>query len=977
MYIRLGLDVAFDRVFGGYYNTNVFSSSSFSNDGLSLLSSGGTSQQDREILQPYYANFDGVSQYINCGDTGNYTDNFSISFWIYYSGGTGSAHIIARRESTNQYEIYLNKDASRLHFLTPDNNIHSGTGSLLTGGWYHCVVTIDDSTVSFYINNTLKGTPASVTITEQDVITHLGTYNSGTGGYNAFGLANLKFYNKVLTSDERTTLYNQKEISTKPDNEYQLDQTTSGIAFDTGSNSRHGAIVNYASGFWAEGDFRYLSEPNNIRGYSKYLHLNGVDNYVDSGVNASLLGNIVKVRGGFIWNGSNTDSRIFSCGGLNDGGYSLFMNAAKYLIINTKEAASGSTYGAIAFNSAVISPNIYYEYEVYLDIDNSTYIINLNGIDYAPSSISESGTYGDSPRNLIFGARVGDGEGNKQSFFDGIITHGEVEINGEVIYTDKQGFKLSDVIGDESYDYIGARTATLDALGNSLQYKGKAPLNLSIKGANHVSFDGTNQSIDLGNPTDLQFTEGCIMARFKIGTQADDDSYKALVSSPNAYAIFVRNGELCSYSWGTTYGAGGLRETGISVDDDVWHNTVLNITEGADASEIFLDGESKLTFDFSVSSSTYNKKIGEHNNNYYFPGEVSDVVIMDRNATAQEIADYENFIHPTDSIRHLPLSEGDEFDIAYDIVNGGAYPIENYASGVWLQDDSGDLPSWNLLKGFSKLKEFNGASYYQYTDNYIDVSGSGVVKVGFYYTSDSSDQGLFEFKNNEAASLSGTMNFSGTSDGRVGVGLRNNASQYSSVVFTGLELGKYYEVELGFASYALTYATLNGVSGDVINSSASRHQTSAQDKITIGTCGGSVFACDSIIDYVEIVGEFKATNKGGFEDEVLDRSFSLIGDALTEIHMPSTLEGTELNGSDLTNPSVNGHNASEVHFLMPQTYEAWLSNEDNFLFDTDGSQQEIDWDSFVAEGGDVNDADVITYNLTNVAVTNIKIKNNE
>ena len=110
----------------------------------------------------YSTNFDGVDDYVTCGDSsvfsfGNGTSDspFSISFWVKFASvGSGNTGIIGKdsNASDNEYQIYMT--AANLRFRLFDDSTGGTLTKTLTAlpsatTWYHVVCTYDgDAAVS-------------------------------------------------------------------------------------------------------------------------------------------------------------------------------------------------------------------------------------------------------------------------------------------------------------------------------------------------------------------------------------------------------------------------------------------------------------------------------------------------------------------------------------------------------------------------------------------------------------------------------------------------------------------------------------------------------------------------------------------------------------------------------------------------------------------------------------------------------------
>jgi hypothetical protein len=157
--------------------------------------------------------FDGVNDYINCGNILNYTTgNFSFSSWVYFNtlstSNPAQGPIIFYKGTfgVNGYYIQVLTDG-RIQFSTSQSGVGQSTrsdfGTITTGKWYNVCVVRNGSSAKIYVNG-------------QEVIynlvaTHINPASSGDnfaiGAYATTLYANCKIpifmnYNRALTDTE-------------------------------------------------------------------------------------------------------------------------------------------------------------------------------------------------------------------------------------------------------------------------------------------------------------------------------------------------------------------------------------------------------------------------------------------------------------------------------------------------------------------------------------------------------------------------------------------------------------------------------------------------------------------------------------------------------------------------------------------------------------------------------------------------------
>ncbi len=163
------------------------------------------------------------------------------------------------------------------------------------------------------------------------------------------------------------------------------------------------------------------------------------------------------------------------------------------------------------------------------------------------------------------------------------------------------------------------------------------------KVSNALSFDGSNDYVDLGNDTSLQITgDITIMAWIKTEDLA---TYRPIVDDNGgdnftSYSLWVNDaGKLIWWSDGS-----GWKASNGSVEDDSWHHVAVTLS--GTTLKFYIDGEEDAN-SYTVSSLTATsdrKTIGLRSDvqSYLFNGEIDEVAIYDDNLTANQIEDAYN-----------------------------------------------------------------------------------------------------------------------------------------------------------------------------------------------------------------------------------------------------------------------------------------------------------------------------------------------
>lgn len=163
-------------------------------------------------------NAESVSAVTNCGIT---TANCSIAFWLSPTIDISTAASLLVQLNTGdtndlghgvQYEY--NSGTRRLFFRRSKWNVaHQGAYynvTLGTSGWYHIVYTYDGTNVRGYVNGELVAGPTAASGNGSGTTSASTTIGTTTGTSLAAKFDDVAIFDKALSADEVTTLYNTK-----------------------------------------------------------------------------------------------------------------------------------------------------------------------------------------------------------------------------------------------------------------------------------------------------------------------------------------------------------------------------------------------------------------------------------------------------------------------------------------------------------------------------------------------------------------------------------------------------------------------------------------------------------------------------------------------------------------------------------------------------------------------------------------------
>jgi hypothetical protein len=154
-------------------------------------------------------------------------------------------------------------------------------------------------------------------------------------------------------------------------------------------------------------------------------------------------------------------------------------------------------------------------------------------------------------------------------------------------------------------------------------------------GMKAAAFDGATGWINLGNPGVLQVGTGSLEAWIK--TTNADSAYHAIAMKWLAYSLFMRNGHLATFDWGT----GAMFESATNVADGAWHHVALTFQSGVPGGSIlYVDGMAVLTAKISVTDQTRAAMISNGASTapqQFFPGAIDEVAFYPTLLSPQQV----------------------------------------------------------------------------------------------------------------------------------------------------------------------------------------------------------------------------------------------------------------------------------------------------------------------------------------------------
>ena len=243
--------------------------SSYGNNGSFVNGSTGTWTTDGKWNGAM--SFDGVNDYVDCGNAIIPQTNFTVGAWINKAATTDFHDIISQWKSgtPNRFEFTFDGPNNRMIIhISGNNKAHSSVNSI-GAGWHYVIATREGGFIKIYINGLQDGVGTDSTTIEQGANLLIGTYSIGYF-FNG-SIDEVRIYNRALSPAEVHQLYlsNLRKF-----NESQWYFETNQTDLQNFTSYNYQAFVNNDTINYATDLFNFYVMPYeeilNITSYSKY-----------------------------------------------------------------------------------------------------------------------------------------------------------------------------------------------------------------------------------------------------------------------------------------------------------------------------------------------------------------------------------------------------------------------------------------------------------------------------------------------------------------------------------------------------------------------------------------------------------------------------------------------------------------------------------------------------------------------------------
>ena len=311
------------------------------------------------------------------------------------------------------------------------------------------------------------------------------------------------------------------------------------------------------------------------------------------------------------------------------------------------------------------------------------------------------------------------------------------------------------------------------------------------------------------------------------------------------------------------------------------------------------------------------------------------------------------FTMTADGIAYLQLGTGNASDSIDAVItdvyvspnvsaNHGTINGATWVSGIGAPVAQTALVSWN------KLYDFDGANDGAVSLTYVDTTGTKTYKVNFNsHDVTQADQQIFNFWNTSTLlGMGGTINFSGSNSGVLGIRGYGSGASFDDTSWSGLTNNTFYELEftIDWDAESITSATLNGVASD---GSVTARLSTVNNGLYLGY-RVDTFYLNGVINYFEVVGEEKWTNASRFKSESGSYDMAIAGEQNPTTLFPQGLTS----GRDIT--GVNAFESARNPYSLNLDGKSWAEVHDNASLDMTSAitlEAWVYWDGTATDDG--------------------------
>ena len=538
-------------------------------------------------IQGSALNFDGVDDYVNCGNASSLlSSSYSVDVWIKSMENADEVLMSKGLWSSNGWYFYKSASYPGMLIVVLSNSTNatsfgSSTGFLETSNFTHVVAIWNQTNYSLYKNgNPYSSGALNFNWTNSSLPFLIGDYNSiGTYAFNGT-MDEVRIYNRSLTATEVSEHYNG------------IFKNETGLVMYIPFANASG---NTATDFSGKGNSGTL-----------YGALKGVYS-MTAGSNSYLYDDLPSVSNYVIQSGDYLE-------------YDVYWTSSNDMIAFDYTASDGSALRGAASDQNGIN--------AHPNSDISAYALNRwyhRKIALPAGHVGKTISYYDI-------ACENDQTATKTAYLDNIlITNGAGTVR-KIIWNG----------GAITYAVHLASSGALVSLGPSenpaswTNY-GRPTWTSQGKYGYGMQLNGIDDYIALPEPptSSTNIYNGTVMAWLM--TSDGGSGYRGIVVKQSAYGIFLRNNYFGAYDWNVST----FRNSSINVADGKWHHVAMTFISGSAGNTVlYVDGVPVANTDCTISSQVQGIAIGAGGNPgtiQQINGAIDEVRVYSRVLSAAEI----------------------------------------------------------------------------------------------------------------------------------------------------------------------------------------------------------------------------------------------------------------------------------------------------------------------------------------------------
>lgn len=207
----------------------------------------------------------------------------------------------------------------------------------------------------------------------------------------------------------------------------------------------------------------------------------------------------------------------------------------------------------------------------------------------------------------------------------GFANNAPIVTDGLVFYVDAGNSKSYPGSGTTWTDLIKGASGSMSNMDNT---------NHSSSNGGIMTFDGSNEHVDIGNPISFNSSFSCCLF-FKTGDSSGSDVFLGKYDGNSGFWVGTTDNETI------TWQANGNISTTTTVTDNTWR--MLTLTYDGSSRKMYFNTTLELTSSSNLSGTNFGSgditigKFGQHGSGFYWGGSIGFLMMYDKSLSLSEI----------------------------------------------------------------------------------------------------------------------------------------------------------------------------------------------------------------------------------------------------------------------------------------------------------------------------------------------------